>query len=171
MRERDLLLNRRTVVAGGALSLATTLSACGGGGLTTPPIDTSITVEAAANINPNELDEPAPTVIRIFELQDVTEFNQAQLFELLEDPQAAIGSNFIGFQEVVIQPGQTETLTKSVNGETRFLGVAAGFRDIDSADWRKTFELNPKRTNTLKIQVTALAISVTEVKQRRLGIL
>lgn len=158
-------LDRRSCLLGG-LALATMLGACS---TDRAPKTSSIKflIEADSLVNPNEKGEASPVVVRVYELKSVTAFMQASFFELLDNDTQKLGADLVAKREFELKPGAREEFERDTPIETTEIGVVAWFRNLDQADWRKTFKIEPERNNSIVVKVTAQSISIDTDSSRR----
>ncbi|WP_051356450.1 type VI secretion system lipoprotein TssJ [Azorhizobium doebereinerae] len=157
----ELETRRAVLVRLAALPLLGGLGACAAPGPPPPVITpTVITIRADANVNPNQDGTPSPTVIKLYDLKAQTNFMSASFFELLDSDVTRLGPEMLSKQEVEILPGTTRDVDHQITGDVKFLGVIAGFRNINSAQWRAIVEVVPGKTNYFLVQLTSLAVSV-----------
>lgn len=157
--------DRRAFIVGGVLLIAAAVAACSTdkSAKTTP---VKFVVQADQLVNPNARGEPSPVVVRIYELKSTTNFNQAQFFELLDNDAKRLGADLVAKREIELKPGDKVDFERATPIETRNIGVIAGFRLGDDAQWRTTAEVKPDRDNTIVVKVTAQAISIEEEASR-----
>jgi type VI secretion system protein VasD len=155
---------RRALVLGG-------LAVLGGCGGTPAPKVSPLRVQITADpsINPNADDDPSPTVVRIYELKSDTTFRQADFFALFDNDAQTLGADLISKREFELLPGAKQSYERDAPIETDFVGVIAGFRDINTAQWRAIAPVKRERVNDLIITVTALAVTITVAKTSRIG--
>lgn len=157
--------DRRGFVVVGVLLAAAAVAACSTDkSAKTTPI--KFVVQADQLVNPNTRGEPSPVVVRIYELKSTTNFNQAQFFELFDNDAKRLGPDLVAKREFELKPGDKVDFERATPAETRNIGVIAGFRLGDDAQWRTTAEVKPDRDNTIVVKVTAQAISVEEEASR-----
>ena len=145
----------------GAL-LASMITGCG----TKPPPPTEVTgtLQAAANVNPSASKRPSPLLVRIYELKSVTSFNNADFVSLYQRDEAALGTELIGREEVILNPGDSRPINKLTAPETRFVGVLAAYRDLDRAKWRGVVAIQPGQKQRILIHAEELSISAVVLK-------
>lgn len=166
MGASTVLLSRRNVV--GALALM--LGGCGGGDKGPPTTGLRFIVTADELINPNAESQPSPVVLRIYELKSLTAFEPATLFQLLDNDTAVLGSDMVAKREIEIKPGERQGFDRNTPADTHYIGVVAGFRDIDSATWRAHLEIAPLQSGLIVVKVTAQTVSIAWTKDRTLGL-
>jgi type VI secretion system protein VasD len=106
----------------GAAALAV-LSACG-------PEAATLTVSAQgiAGMNPGPDGADRPLVLQVVQMSGAGAFDAADFFAL-QNPQAALGGDFISVQQIVLQPGAPQTVTIPISAGASVVGIVAGFRD------------------------------------------
>lgn len=123
------------------------------------PSRVSGSLQAAAGVNPSISQRPSPLLVRLYELKSATAFNNADFVALFQHDQAELGADLIGREEIMINPGETRPITKTLALETRFIGVFAAYRDLERARWRTVVAVEPGKTYQLLVRADELAIS------------
>lgn len=151
-------LDRRMVILG-VFAMAMTVVGCASDkSAKTTPI--RFVVQADQQVNPNESGTPSPVVVRIYELKSLSAFNQAQFFDLFDNDTKVLKADLVAKREMELKPGEKRDLKRETPIETRYIGVVAGFRLGDAAQWRKTAEIVPEEDNVIIVKVTAASISI-----------
>jgi type VI secretion system protein VasD len=127
-------------------------------------------VDADDLINPNNESQPSPTVVRIYELKTLTAFQQASFFELLDNDTAVLGGDMVAKREIEIKPGERQAFDRATPADTHFIGVIAGFSNLDKATWRANFELTPQQTGLVVVKLTAQAVSISLTRDKSFGL-
>jgi len=128
-----------------------------------PPPELRISVSAAADANRGPGGKGLPVVVRLYELKARGAFDGADYFSLSDKEAATLGGELIGREEATLAPGTERLVVRNLNPESRFLGVAVGFRDIDHASWRAVQELYPGKNNNLAVTVGPNAVGVQKL--------
>ncbi|WP_377828190.1 type VI secretion system lipoprotein TssJ [Bradyrhizobium lupini] len=150
---------QRLSAVSGALLLAAAASSCSTDKSSkTTPI--RFEIEADELVNPNAHGIPSPVVVRIYELKSTTSFTQAQFFELFDDDAKRLGPDLVAKHELELTPGLRAEVERNTSIETRNVGVIAGFRSGNDAQWRTTAEIKPDRDNRISVKLTAQAVSI-----------
>ena len=146
-----------------ALPLALLMAGCGA---PKPPPPTEVTgvLQASANVNPSVSKRPSPLLVRIYELKAVTAFNNADFVSLYQRDQAELGTEMVGREEVILNPGDSRPINKMASPETRFVGVFAAYRDLDHAKWRSVLAIQPGQKQRIVISAEELSISAVVAK-------
>ena len=123
-------------------------------------IRTNMNVNSAQYLNPDVNGQPAPVMLSFYELTSPMSFKQADYFQLLNNAGGVLGNDLIDKQTIEIRPGQTIDHVLTLPPSVQFIGVTAGYRNIDQADWRKLIQLPQKKSHwytsgghALKVQV------------------
>ena len=139
------------------LAAVLVLTACGS---STPyPTTVSMTISASASINPNSSSEPSPVVLRIYQLKSDSAFKAAEFSEMFYNDRKVLGGDLLGQKEFNVKPGGKLTYDDTVSPETRYIGIVAGFRDIDNATWRIIETATPADQNAFIVSVDSLSVS------------
>jgi type VI secretion system protein VasD len=146
-----------SVILGG---LAAVTASCGSPPPPPPPTIVELTVTAAPDANPSTDGQPSPIAIRIYQLGATGAFEKADYFQLHDHEAAVLGQDLVARDEVILTPGGSKTMSVEVKTGTKFLGVAAGYRNIDQATWRA--DLGVPANQTTKVAVTAGKLTLTE---------
>lgn len=160
-------LRRGLVVIGVLLAAAAVTGCATDKGVKTTPLQ--FTVQADQGVNPDASGQPSPVVVRIYELKSTTQFNQAQFFDLFDNDSKVLGADLIAKREFELKPGDNIEFKRDTPIDTRYIGVIAGFRLGDDAQWRATVEIKPDDNNRIVVKVTAQAISVQDQTSRNWG--
>ncbi len=130
-----------------APTAAALLVACAGvsGGAIADKVEVQAEIVAASELNPDYRGRPSPVSLILFQLSAADGFRNADFFSLYSDPEAAVlGGDLIERTQMVVQPGESRPFEAEFDEEARFIGVVAGFRDIENAEWRGLVELPQK---------------------------
>lgn len=117
-------------------------------------------IAAAKNLNPDYRGRASPLVVRIYHLKSELAFNNASFFALYDDDEAELGGDLLDKEEIELRPGQELTYNRELGPETRFVGILAGYRDIENASWRAITEVRKGKTTEAKFDFARLKVSV-----------
>lgn len=154
-KRRGLSLGRLTRC--GLLLVA--LSGCGGAPKV-PPTTVAGNVVAAAGVNPSVSGRPSPLLLRVYELKSVTVFAAADFVSLFRRDQAELGADLVAREELMLAPGESRPLNRTLAPETRFLAVFAAYRDVEHARWRAVIAVRPGQAHRIAIRASELAVTV-----------
>lgn len=125
------------------------------------PAKVSGSVQAVAGLNPSVNQRPSPLRIVVYELTSAAAFGKADFMALYQQDQATLGQEFVAREELTLQPGETRPYARTLAPQTRVLGVLAIYRDLERATWRTMVNVQPGKTQQLRIVADRLAISAT----------
>jgi type VI secretion system protein VasD len=128
-----MLLNRVLIVCAAIVSLATLSCASH---RSEGRVETPMLITATAEVNPDVDSRPSPIVVRVLQLRGDAEFLGADFFALYGNEKGTLGESLVQRDEYVLRPGEQRDVRLWVAADTRFVGVIAGFRDINTARWR-----------------------------------
>ncbi len=156
------MVNRALASVGGwtrsaAITAALALAACGSSA--PDPTTVAMSIAATGSINPNSVSEPSPVVLRVYQLKSDAAFKAAEFSELFYGDRKVLGGDLLGQKEFNVKPGDKIAYDDTVSPETRYIGVVAGFRDIENATWRAIEPATPEEANTLILNVDTLSVA------------
>lgn len=129
-----------------ALSAALVAAACGGP--KAKPLSVQLT--AAELVNPGPSGEARAVVVRIVQMTGADAFATADYRSLASDTEGAVGDDFLSFEEVLIAPGQAETLALEIDPDAEHIGVIALVRDPASVEWRAVEPIASRRLEKIR---------------------
>jgi len=125
------------------------------------PTRVEATITAAGDLNPNLEGRPSPLVIRIYELKSIDAFQGSSFFKLYDTEAAALGADLLGRDELEVRPGERYEYKRTLNNESRYIGVIGAYRDLDNAQWRASIKIPKNKKSSLAIRLGGLAVSVS----------
>jgi type VI secretion system protein VasD len=133
-----------------ALLLATVICvvpACG-----TPlcqlPDSSSLTIRASDRLNLDPAGRSLPTIVRVYQLRDVGNFELASFDDVWESPEKVLGDSLLSKDEVTVYPNQVLTRAFDRNPEANFVVGVGIFRRSVGNTWRTVLPLPPTRSKT-----------------------
>lgn len=117
-------------------------------------------ITANANLNPDAKGRASPVVVRYFELKSLAAFSGADFFSLADHDRETLGADLVAREEMLLKPGETLTLDRTLDPAVTHIGVVAAFRDLEHAQWRVSFAVPPQRTSKLTIRLDDRRISI-----------
>ena len=118
-----------------------------------PPTVINLQFESAANLNADSRGNGAPVMLRVYELREQSNFNTADFFALFNNEKATLGADLIRKQELLLQPGETKTLSLSPDDAAQSVGFFAAFRALDTAKWRALVDVKAHQTQTIHLKL------------------
>jgi len=166
------MCSSRILLSSFSLLMLTVLTGCGGGGANGGPgtmakirqilADPSLevgksnvetasvaTITAYAEPDANRTDYgDAPIELWVFELTDPDELMSADFMALVEEPKQTLSTSYIKHYKKQVVAGRSTVLAPfDLDDRTRYIGVAAGYANIDAVKWRAVERVKPKGEN------------------------
>ena len=151
------MIRRRSLLVG------LPLAACGGPPPPAPPPtppEIDLAIQGGADQNPDADGHATPVAVRVLQLTGTGRFEAADVFALAEHPESALDDELAGSEQVIVQPGETRTLTAAPKPGVGFLGIVVLFRDIDRAQWRATAPVAPHGPTRLALRIAGLTATL-----------
>jgi type VI secretion system protein VasD len=118
------------------------------------------TVQVDPSVNPDANGRPSPVVVRFYELKAIAVFRSSDFFSVFDREQQTLGTEMVAREEFRLEPGDKRTFKRTLQGDTKFLGVVAAYRDLDHSQWRAMINVIPEATQPAVIRVEANKISI-----------
>jgi len=128
-----------------------------------PPTKLELRVEAMGDVNPSSQGTGAPVVLRIYELKGLSGFNGVDFFALYDKDQASLGGDMVGKRELLIRPGEKQTLLIDPAEGTGYFGALAAFRKLDAARWRVSAPIPAHQTSIYELKLSGTQLTLTAV--------
>lgn len=109
----------------------------------TTPEPLKITLTASARLNLGEKGEALATVVRIYQLKGVSKLIGVGFDDLMDHDKESLGEDFLGVQEVTINPGERQDPPIVRKPDAGFLLAVALFRRPAGTTWKAIKRLNP----------------------------
>jgi len=100
------------------------------------PAPYTVTISATTGINPDRENRATPVQVRLFELQNSSNFERIDFYTLFDKDEQALGPDVLSKEQLTLQPGQQVTLFRKAKPDARMLGVFVAFKNLESSSWR-----------------------------------
>lgn len=124
-----------------------------------------LAVASQPNVNPDNSGRPSPVIVKMFELRNDLAFKQSDFHSLFNQPMQALGSDLIAADELVFIPGEARVVRYLPTEQTRFIGIMAGFRQMDRSLWRVIRPVDPEETNLVAFELNDVTILLIPDKE------
>jgi len=131
-----------------------------------PPTSLAAVIQASTTINPDVRDRPSPVVTRLYELESVEDFSNADFFDLYDDRLVSLASKINRRDEFAIMPLEKLTVERQLRPTTRFIGVIAAYRNIDGTSWRAVVPIEPNTTNRFAVRLEQSGIVIISADEQ-----
>lgn len=163
----------RRIVLQRALVAAPLLGGLGGCASTAKSLPTpySVTVHIDEGVNPDGRGQPAPILVKVFELKSSGNFETADYFALQDRDRETLASELVNADQAIMRSGEQRTWKREAGLDSRAIGIIAGYRKLESARWRLVLPLKePKQTNLYKVWQFSPSAQSVHIAVRKTGI-
>jgi len=154
---------RQLLVHGVALLGCLAMASCAAPPPPPPPTIVNITLNASADVNPGPDGRGAPLTVRLYQLSSASGFGNAEFFPLYNADAATLGTDIVKRDDVILAPRQTATKSLTPRDEVKSLGVFAGYREFQHADWRGSVDIPPHLTTNVTVTAGASGVIVKSI--------
>lgn len=125
-----------------------------------PPTEIRASLVAASNSNPDQTGRPSPIVVKVFELKTLASFQSGDFISVFE--KESLGADLVEREQYTLVPGGQQSLSRKPKSDTRYIGIAAAFRDIDRAIWRASVAVPVNQTTVFTATIDGTRVRLTE---------
>lgn len=126
------------------------------------PLQVTVNIEAANNINPNLDGLASPLEMRVYQLADSEAFNQANFIDLYNDDQGILKAKLLSKRNLdSVLPAEKRVVVLPQLAETQYIGVIAAFADYREAKNKAIVQVQPGLPVVVNISVDGINISIT----------
>ena|SRR5690554_3185183 len=151
--------NTRFLASGIVLTICVAMLA--GCASTPKPENIGIQISATSDVNPDLQGRPSPVILHVIELNSEEQFNRLDYMSLTQPSGAALGQDLLGKTRLILSPGDSKQLPLELHAQTSFIGLVAGFRDIDNAIWRTTVPVVQGKTKGVNVALAKQSITTS----------
>lgn len=129
-------------------------------------VDFRYLISAASDINPDIEGQPSSVIVRVYQLTNKINFENANYNELFESEHNALGTEFITLNEYFIDPNSKKDIDLKISENAKYIGVVVGYRSVDMVTWRTVMAVPEGsfwRGSGLEIKVEKLSVRVIEM--------
>lgn len=116
-----------------------------------------VTLSAAGNVNPGPDGRAAPLPVQLYVLRSTGGFQSQDYFGLKSG--SAISADQVDSRSVSLRPGETKQLSVNSGVDGAYLGVIAGYRNINNANWRAVSPLGTSNSFVVRAGKSSISIS------------
>ncbi|MEJ0046390.1 MAG: type VI secretion system lipoprotein TssJ [Rhodospirillales bacterium] len=150
----------RSICLASLCAAAALLAGCSSPPPPPPPTVLNLTMKAASGVNPGPDGQPAPVVLRVYQLETAAGFNNAEFFPLYNTDSTVLGQDLVKREDVVLAPGATVSKTIMPKDQVKALGLFAGFRDFQHLTWRGSTDVAANKTTNVTVTVGPAGVAV-----------
>ncbi len=129
-------------------------------------VDFSYIISASSDINPDIQGKASSVIVRVYQLTNKINFENATYDELFESKHNALGTEFITLNEYLIDPNSKKEIDLKISENTKYIGVVVGYRSTDMVTWRTFMEVPEESfwtSSGLEIKIEKLSVRVIEI--------
>lgn len=130
------------------------------------PTIVQATVKVAPDVNPDARGRPSPIKVRFYLLKSPDVFRSTDFFTLKNQGRELLAGDLRLYDEKVFKPGDTSEVElklppeETLEDEQLFLGVVAGYWDVDQAVWRLLQRIQVHDTTEVTVALDRAAASL-----------
>jgi type VI secretion system protein VasD len=124
------------------------------------PIILSVNLKGGKNLNPDLEGRASPLVVRIYQLENIATFNTSDFFALYENDQSLLAKDIKYRDEFEIKPEQNLDKKFELKEGGHYLAVFAAFRDLDHAQWKVFFEIQPTKIDPYLVVLDFTSLTI-----------
>ena len=123
-------------------------------------------IKVAKDVNPDVRERPSPIKTRFYLLKSPNVLQSTGFFELKEQDRELLNSDLKLRDEKVFKPGAQASIELRLPAEDTpedeklFLGVVAGYWNLDNSTWQAVREIEARDTTKVIIEVGRSAVSI-----------
>ncbi|GAC21717.1 type VI secretion system lipoprotein TssJ [Paraglaciecola arctica] len=129
-------------------------------------VDFNYFITASADINPDIEGRPSSVIVRIYQLTNKINFENASYDALFESNHNALGTEYINLDEYLIDPNTRKEVELKISENAKYIGVVVGYRSTDMVTWR-TIKAVPEgsfwRNSGIEFKIDKLSVRVVEI--------
>jgi type VI secretion system VasD/TssJ family lipoprotein len=122
------------ILAGLCAALA--LTACSKPTVCTVPEPANLWVRGTNGLNPDPDGSPLPTLVRVYQLSNVGELEQASFEEMMRTPEEVLGESILATEELTVYPGRSTFRVFERNPGANYVVAVAVVRQPSGNQWR-----------------------------------
>ncbi|UZJ44265.1 type VI secretion system lipoprotein TssJ [Marinimicrobium sp. C6131] len=133
------------------------------GGMLKLQTDVRLSIDAHADINPDHSNEPAPVVLRLYELTAEQAFADADFVRLYERDSAVLGDTLVRRRQLPgVAPGETRNRELVLDAKTRYVGIMAEFYQYERAAYKVVVPVTARNVfrEVIKLKISGNQLSV-----------
>lgn len=112
------------------------------------PTLVDLSMVAEPDVNPNIEGEGTPLRFQILQLKDDSMLMAADVDQLSEDLEEALGTNYLTHDDFTLLPGQWKFYEPfAIEEETRYIGLIAFYAQPNEAEWKKVVKVKASSEN------------------------
>ncbi|MNV97814.1 Type VI secretion lipoprotein [compost metagenome] len=99
--------------------------------------------------------------VRLYELKSGSTFGRADYFPLVEAADATLAGDLVAQDEVLVAPGAELQVDRTLDEQTRLIGLVVAYRELDRSVWRQVVSIPAQQRSQLKVRLDAHGVSAS----------
>lgn len=112
------------------------LAACKNSTVCAVPEPANLWVRGAADLNPDTSGDPLPTLVRVYQLSNLGELEQASFEQMMRGPEEVLGDTLLATEEVTVYPGRSAFRSFERDPGANYVVGVAVVRQPSGTEWR-----------------------------------
>lgn len=129
-------------------------------GLTPETAEVELLIKTDTLLNLRGNGSSSPVILRVYELASPILFRSLDFFSIFENDKASLGDEYIKRHEYQFEPGETFQQRLTLQPETRAIGFAVAFRDINGTSWRSVHDIEERQSYFLDVSIIKSSLTV-----------
>lgn len=142
-----------------ATLMAISLNGCSVANLVVDPY-TTLKFTVSNRVNPDLNGRASPVVVKIYELQSKTIFENQDFFMIYDEADNIFGPDLVSQDTLSLSPSEELSYDIKMAPGSRYVGIVVAYRDLENSKWREVIEIDHKGYNTYKLIVDKLSIHI-----------
>ena len=115
----------------------------------------TLTLAATSEVNPNLAGEASPVVVKVYQMSERTTFDTLDFEGAFNNAESLLGNKLKSRKELVLRPGESARHKMELASDAGHIAVVAAYRNIDEAQWKLVYEVNPNWYSSHRVTLTA----------------
>ncbi|NNE18552.1 MAG: type VI secretion system lipoprotein TssJ [Myxococcales bacterium] len=117
------------------------LVACNKPTVCTVPEPANLWVQGSARLNPDPDGEPLPTLVRVYQVSNLGELEQATFEEMMRQPEDVLGETLLATEEITVYPGRSSFRGFERDPGANYVVGVAVVRQPSGNQWRTVLSM------------------------------
>ena len=116
--------------------LVVAIAGCNKSTVCTIPEPANLWVQGSHELNPDPSGDPLPTLVRVYQLSNLGELEQASFEQMMRQPEEVLGETLLATEEVTVYPGRSTFRSFERDPSANYVVGVAVVRQPSGNQWR-----------------------------------
>lgn len=130
-----------------------------------PDTNMTLTLAAAADINPDQIGEASPLNVKTYLLSERTTFDNLGFESALDEAAVILSDQLLSTKEYIFQPKESIQYAIKLGKETKFIAIVAAYRDVDKSRWKLVVPVDSEDPEDHAVKLTKDSVILTKVTE------